>query len=98
MPTDRQLLNSIRREIARLATLELPNARYYLHLHLAVVRARHGIVAIDWFAFGVGLSSAERRAGLRALDRLEAAGLIEREYLGYDGRRATHIRVIEAKP
>jgi hypothetical protein len=96
MPTDRQLLNSIRREIARLAALELPDARYYLHLHMAVIRARNGVLAIDLPGWGFS-TPAERRAGLRALDRLEAAGHIEREYLGYDGRRATHIRVIEAQ-
>jgi hypothetical protein len=100
---DAALLAGILRELGRLRAIYDDPARFHALGYYSPVRgqardADRGILTVDFPAWlGRGLTDAERRAALRALERLEAGGKVRRIADGYTGNRTTCIAVVTPK-
>jgi len=92
-----EILRGIRRELRRLRRIdhhELP-LREASRLRSAIAAAHRGELPVDFEVWlGRAITDAERRACSRALERLAAAGKLER-IGGYSGKRTTAVRLIE---
>src|SRR5258708_22819909 len=90
-PLESRLLRSIRAEVAKIAAIEVPQYgdRFQIaELREQVNHAKDGILRVAELLGG--FSDTERRAASRALEKLEAAGRIERLRLGYASLTTTH--------
>ena len=97
---DTALLAAVRREVARLRTVDLrnlpANRDAAAEIRTAVNDAHAGIVLADFAALlGRALSGAELKACQRAAIRLETSGQLIRLRLGYEGQRLTHLQLVE---
>jgi hypothetical protein len=105
-PIDDELLDAIRRELARLRAIDprtlsaVGGDRFARgEIRQAAGLADEGIVTARFEALlGRGLSDAERKALQRSAIRLEGAGKLRRFRLGYDGIRTTHLQLVEDDP
>ncbi len=97
---DAKLLAAVRCEVARLRAVNLHNLpldRFAAgRLREAVRDAKAGIIAVDFAELlGISLDAAERQSVTRAAERLEVAGHLRRLRRGHDGRKTTHLELIE---
>jgi hypothetical protein len=94
---DAELLSGIRRELKRLRGLdEWSFDRTAVSAREAVRNAKQGIVAIDLTAWLRRVPTvAESSAAYRALDRLEAKGVLKRCLGGMSKRYKTHVQLVE---